>query len=239
MEETKTPVSEPCDEQGLSGCTEITQGSNPETSQPIDPHGSRTDSHPRESNHCDAWVEHLNARLDNVSNRIKKFSEQLSLIVQQAEQLKAADSVIAELSTRCRSMSEQFYEREVLLPVIHSLISIADRIRQQIAKSKNIRDKYSDGQNRAEAKVLTYLLDGRNADLMELEDALANLGVESYHNPQNMFEPSTQKCINYVECDEQVLTGRIAYRLLPGYERHGQIIRKEYVNVYAVKETLE
>lgn len=240
MEETKTPISEPCDEQGQPDCIETVQTDNAETGQSLDVDASEKGPMPESLNSGIAsLVEQLGKQIEDISGDVKKCSEQLSQIVQQTDQLKAADSIIAELSTRCRTLSEQFYEREVLLPVIHCLISIADRARQQIAKTKTVRAKYADGQNESESKVLAYLVDGRNADLMELENALANLGVESYCHPQKTFEPSMQKCITRVESEEEILNGRIACHLLPGYKRDGRIIKKECVNVYIVKETIE
>jgi molecular chaperone GrpE (heat shock protein) len=237
MEKVKICTEKVCNEQDVSDSTENVQVGG--TGQQTDPNSSGTGSIPEDFNPCDACVEHLSDYLDNVSNNIKNCSEQLTYMVQQADQLKAADRIIAQLSARCRTLSEQFYEREVLLPVIHSLIGIADRARQQIAKSKSVHDKYDDGQAESEAKILAYLVDGRNADLMELENALANLGVESYCRPQNTFDPATQKCINHVESEEEILNGRIARRLLPGYKRDNKIIRKECVNVYVVKKAIE
>ena len=237
MEEAKTQKTEEPKEQEVSDSAANVQSNK--IDQQNDSHDAQAQSTPKESKPCDACVQRLSDYLDSVSNHIQNCSEQLARIVQQADQLKAADCIITQLSARCRTLSEQFYEREILLPMIHSLIGIADRARQQITKAENARNKYDDGQTESEAEILTYLVDERKADLMELENALANLGVESFSRVQNTFEPATQKCVRRVESVEEILNGRIACRLLPGYKRDDKIIRKECVNVYIVKRTLK
>ena len=70
---------------------------------------------------------------------------------------------------------------------------------------------------------------------MELENSLADLGVESYQHHEDVFEPSLQKCLSRIECEEEGLDGHIAGHLLPGYRRYDKIVRKECVNVYVLK----
>jgi molecular chaperone GrpE (heat shock protein) len=72
-------------------------------------------------------------------------------------------------------------------------------------------------------------------DIIELEDALANFGVEPFEHPEGTFNPSSQKCISPVETHDRKLHRKIARRLLPGYQRQEKIIRKEYINIYVFK----
>ena len=80
-----------------------------------------------------------------------------------------------------------------------------------------------------------FLINTRKANLVELEDMLANLGVESYRHHDKTFNSSFQKCVDRIECKEESRNTHIASRLSLGYKRYDKIIRKEYVNVYVLK----
>jgi molecular chaperone GrpE (heat shock protein) len=179
-------------------------------------------------------TEQLDKQLEDISSNLKTCHEELSRLASEVEELKAADRIITDLSTRYRDLSEQFYEREVLLPVINCLIRMADGCHQQIDEFQKTRAKYTDSKNESALDAITVQIDLRKADLAELENTLANLQVESYQHQEDTFDPSQQKCLSRIECEE-ILDGHIANRLLPGYRRYDKIIRKECVNVYVLK----
>lgn len=177
----------------------------------------------------------LTKQLEDISNDLKVCQEQLSRLTQETEELKGSEQIISNLSSRCRDLTEQFHERQIILPVINCLIRMADNCRKQIDKFQKIRARHTESKNESAIKVFMFLIDTRGANLVELEDVLANLSVESYQHHEDIFEPSLQKCINRIECEEQAFVHRIACRLHPGYRRYDRIVRKECVNVYVPK----
>ena len=228
MEEIKTPTPEPCAKQGPSICTETARSDNTETARPLDADGSENGSMPENSHPPDnPSVEQVCTRLQCVSNGIKSCQEKLSHLACAIDELGAADQIITDLSTRYRDLNERFYEREVLLPVVYCLIRVADGCRQQIQKYEQAHAKHADGN-----KAIRFVVDCRKADLVQVEQALANLGVESFEHDGRSFEPSLQKCISRIESEDQTVEGLVAQHLLPGYMRNDRVIRKEYVNVY-------
>jgi hypothetical protein len=234
MEETKTPTPEPCDEQGPSGFAETVQDGNAETGRPLDADKSRKDPMLENSSPVgNPSVEKLSKQLEDVSNDIKGCQEKLSHLAGGIDELKAADQIIADLSTRYRDLNERFYEREVLLPVVYCLIRVADGCRQQIDKYEHMHAKRAAGK-----KAIRFIIDCRKADLVQVEQALANLGVESFEHHGCQFDPSLQKCISRIECQDRAVESHVAQHLLPGYMRNGRVTRKEYVNVYVVNNKM-
>jgi molecular chaperone GrpE (heat shock protein) len=186
-----------------------------------------------------ALAKQLSSQLEGILKELGSCREELSRLSIQTEELKAADQIVADLSNRYRELSEQFYEREVLGLVIHRLIRLADGCRHQLGRLQNTRAKHADSNNESAVKALALLIGTQEANLVEFEDALADLGVESFRHHEDAFEASLQKCINRVECKDTALTDRIAERLLPGYRRHEKVVRKEYVSVYVLKNKKE
>lgn len=182
-----------------------------------------------------SMVEHLDlleGKINRISAGTRVCAEQLAGVSKQVAELKATDQVLAELSTRCRQLGENFYEQEVLSVVFRCLIGIADKCRQQIKEIEQLPGIHPGGSSSPAARANTYLLEARRVDLVEVEDALANLGVEPFEHLSESFDPSVQKCINRIESPGRHLHGQVAARLLPGYQRNGKVIRPEYVDVY-------
>jgi molecular chaperone GrpE (heat shock protein) len=200
---------------------------------PFETNESETDCASLKSNSVLAnSVERLSGQLEDISGDVSGCKELLLGLAREIDELKAADQIVTDLGNRCRDLSEQFHEREVLLPIIYCLIRMTDGCRQQIDKFQNLLEKHPDSRNEAATRALKFLIDARKTDLVELNSTLANLGVELYEHHEEVFSPSLQKCINRIECQDKSLDGRIARRLLPGYRRYERIVRKEYVNVY-------
>ncbi|MFC1793571.1 nucleotide exchange factor GrpE [Planctomycetota bacterium] len=170
--------------------------------------------------------------LESQSGDIKSCLDQITAVAKEVKELKAAEDVITQLSSKCRQLSEGFHEREVLFPVFFCLISIADRSHQQIDNFQQLLDKQPEPKNRSAIKAISYLIEARKADLVEIENKLADFRVESFEHHTDVFEPSVQKCISRVEHQEEIAHGKIVQRILPGYKRGDKIIRHEYVSVY-------
>ena len=80
--------------------------------------------------------------------------------------------------------------------------------------------------------AVRHVIDAREADRIELGALLATLGVESYRHESDRFSASLQKCVRRVPTSRQDHHETIAARPLPGYRRHGTVIRPECVEVY-------
>jgi hypothetical protein len=174
----------------------------------------------------------VNKRLEALAGGIATIMEKLSELCDQSRRLADQDGLLAEMHKQCRAAGERVFEREVLDPVAMTLISIAGRCRQQVAKMQSLLETHARSSNKAALLAIRRILEARTADRIEVEAVLANYGIEPYEGPDNDFDPSTQKCISRQEREDASLHGRVAQRLLPGYRRNGRILRPEYVSVY-------
>lgn len=165
---------------------------------------------------------------------IAQLHERLSpLLTELAEQIKQAQiekHVIEKLSRRNTELEEQFYQNQVLLPIFLTLIGIIDRCRQKIQALKHSQRLLTP--KSVPEKQISYLIEARKADQIELENILASHGVELYQNPDCIFDPTTQRCLSRIETSESGKINMLAARILPGYRRDGKILRKECVHVY-------
>ena len=153
-------------------------------------------------------------------------------IAHELQRIKTDDLVLSEMHDRTRKLAEKFHEREVLLPVFNVLIGIADRGRHLTERARQKLSKMNGPANHPMRLAIKHIVEARDADRLEIENLLAVFGVEPFENPGDRFDPSCQKCIKRAPCDQSRLDQKLAQRLLPGYRRHGQIIRQEGVAVY-------
>ena len=171
-------------------------------------------------------------RIGILSEVLNSCHEYLAKLSKGIEQLGTEKRVLTEMHDRCRELSEQFHEREFLKPIFLCLIGIADRCRQEIAKLRQTLKGYVDDTNIDVAFAIKSIIKARKADLIEIENLLANYGVESFNHSENKFDPKLQKCVRCVKCEDPDLHGLIAQQILPGYRRNGCILRPEYISVY-------
>src|SRR4030042_1212513 len=112
MEDSRTPKPIPCDRQEPHSCTGTVQTDNTETHRPPDAAKSEGDPIPENSHSTShSSVEQLGKQLEDVSNAIKNCYEKLSHLACGIDELRAADQIIKDLSTRYRDLNERFYER--------------------------------------------------------------------------------------------------------------------------------
>jgi len=239
MEKTKDLKAESINEESPSGDTHVVcNNESQEIGQLLDEELEKNPELESSRTLLPILSEKLAKQLEDLSNDLKECKAQLSCLTQETKELKSAEQIISNLSSCNRDLTEQFYEREVLLPIILCLIRLADACHQQIDKFQKIRAKHNESKNESAIKTLTFLIDTRRANLVELEDVLANLSVESYQHHEDIFEPSLQQCINRIDCVDEGLDYHIARRLLLGYRRDNKIIRKERVDVYILKNKM-
>ncbi|MFA6186472.1 MAG: nucleotide exchange factor GrpE [Phycisphaerae bacterium] len=171
---------------------------------------------------------------NDLTAKIAEIGSKLDLLIPEVKELKASEAVIAELSARHKELNEQFYEREVLSPILFCLIAIADRCHQQIKELQKVLGKHAQSKNELGIAAIKYLIDARKGDLVEIENILAKYSVESFKNSDQKFDPVSQKYIDTSPCEQAEQNGLIAQKLLPGYKRYEKVIRKECVVVYTV-----
>lgn len=148
-------------------------------------------------------------------------------------QLSKDREVLSAMHEQNRSLLEGFHERETLLPVLRSLIAIADRCRQELGRFRRMLDGYESRMRRDVIELsLRQLVESRQADLIEIEEVLSRLGVDRYRHPSHRFDPSHQKCLKCVPTADPERHQGIERRVLPGYRRHQHVIRPELVHVY-------
>ena len=174
-------------------------------------------------------------RLAGIETNVADSRRQLTTICNEMERLKNDERILNEMHKRCQELTERHYEREVLGPVFLTLIGLADRSRQQINRYRQLKKKFTKG-NDIGIRALNNLIDARTADRVEIESLLANFGVEPYEHEDFEFDSTRQKCIARVPSNDPQNSGRIAQRQLPGYRRDSKIIRQEYVSVYVNQE---
>jgi hypothetical protein len=173
--------------------------------------------------------------ITNLGTAVASLEKRFDCIEKLTEKAKITTEALASLSLQNRQFQENFHEREILLPVFLSLISIADRCREQIARFRKHREQ-SEGSLRPTAeKAFLFLSKAREADIAEIHNSLAGFGIEPVITEDDTFNASRQKVIQRIETEDTALSQKIAERLHPGYVRYDQIIRREYVNVYFLK----
>ena len=173
-------------------------------------------------------------RLDDMRDQQAVDRQQISALASDIQELKTQDRVLTELHDQVRRYSEQFHERELLQPVFRGLIAIADSCRRQERQLRQALQKHGDSSNQLAVSGLRRLLEARAANRVEVEDLLANYGVEPFTQLEDTFDPKVQMCVSRVACEEKAFHGRVAERLLPGYRRNGTVLRPECVTVFVV-----
>lgn len=166
------------------------------------------------------------------------FHKELSTVHVELSMLQSNTSILNDVHESNKKLSEEFHEREVLAPVFHMLIGLADRCYRQIAQSKQ---KLKAIPNAIGLDDTRSLIESREADLIEIESRLADFGVQRYLSTATTFNAKIHKCVQRVPTLDTSLVGIVASRFLPGYKRFGAITRPECVSVYAMstKQQLE
>lgn len=169
---------------------------------------------------------------EKIFEQVSALNGSIALLTKLLKGQNSLLQLVSNLENQCSLFREQHHERELVLPLSLSFIGIADRCRKQIKELDEMLIKNKNTQNASAAKALQYIIHSRQADLAEIDNALANLGIESYQSPENIFSPEVHKCLQRIEHEKAQSHLTIAARILPGYRRYEKIVRKEIVNVY-------
>jgi len=177
-------------------------------------------------------LEGLLQRHEELSKQVAALHEHIASLAVHLENHESLSRLLDDLGNQCRDLREQQHEREMILPLVCVLIAIADRCSGQIKELQERIVKNSKGSSTSGLKAVRCIVKSRQADLTELGEALANLGVERYETPEDTFNPEMQTPLQRIKSETPELHLRIAERLLPGYKRYERIVRKERVAVY-------
>jgi len=177
----------------------------------------------------------MSLKISDLSTVITSLEKRINHYEKSIEKTRTTTEAMSSLSLQNRKLQEDFHYREVSLPQFNSLISIADRCREQMARFKQYKDQSANSLKLAAEKAFCFLLKARAADIFEINNTLAMFGVEPFTTEEDIFNSSTQKVIQRIETQDKKLAKKIAQRLQPGYARGEQIIRREYVSVYYLK----
>lgn len=182
------------------------------------------------------YFESLLAVAKGSGDRLGAIEERMSEMSREVTRLHTDERVFTEVQARYQELSEEFYEREVLTPVILTLIGIADRCTQGAAKAAELATSEAAAKNQAAARALRHIHQAREADRIEILNQLANLGVESFLSPDDLFDPACQRCVSRVLSNSANVHGQIAKRISQGYRRNARVIRHECVAVYVAAD---
>lgn len=162
-------------------------------------------------------------------DEVRGFRKESSQFGEELKRLRTDERILQDLHEANKKRSEDFHEREILSPVLHTLIGIADRCYQQIALAKAEQASLEPA---AAGEHLPSLIGSREADLIEIESRLVDFGVQRYLSTTQEFNTKIHKCVQRKLVSAASLSGRIVTRFLPGYRRNGKVIRPECVSVY-------
>lgn len=182
--------------------------------------------------HSSAEAASLRELLTQLATEHQDSRNSLANIEDEIARLKMDDTVLTEMHQRNRELAENFHEREFLIPILLSLIGITDRIYQQIDEAKSKRDTYKSSGTPFMMRTAQFVIEQREADLIEIENTLANFGVERFLTADATFQPQVHKCVQRIETKQEELVGHIQRRILPGYTRNTTTLRKERVTVF-------
>jgi len=173
-------------------------------------------------------LETVRSLLTHLLDEVRGLREESSRIYEELERIRTDERMLQDVHEANKKLSEDFHEREILSPVFHTLIGIADRCYQQIALAKTEQTSLE----LAATERLSSLIESREADLIEIESRLADFGVQRYVSTKEEFDAKNHKCVQRRTTSDASLSGKIATRFLPGYRRNGKVIRPERVSVY-------
>lgn len=188
-----------------------------------------------------AQLQELSDQVDALTTAVVRADERadqhMTAVQQEITEQRAADRVLSELHDECRRLREEFYFREVAMPLFLGLIRLADHCRQTLSEMETALRALSGDVSLSLA--IHQLVQARQGDLIQIEALLATHGVEPFRQKDEQFDPRAQKCVKRVACKPGGRTGVIAERLLPGYRRDHRILRPECVAVYVTKSENE
>ncbi len=170
----------------------------------------------------------------DVARRLEDLTEMQAALLIEIQELKAQDRVLTDLQDQCQRYRESAHQRDIVQPLVHALIGLADRVRNDLQRLRQFITKAAPGSLNI---VAAHYVEMRQADLAEIEAQLHTLGVEPFESASDRFDAARQTCRQRIAAPSADLHGCIADRLLPGYQRDNRVVRREQVQVYVTTTT--
>lgn len=167
-----------------------------------------------------------------IRNDIAACNASVNELRQKCAEQSTTETLLRERDAECRELREQAFEQKVLGPVMQVLVTLAIRCREQIANMKRLEQRHANQATPANLQLMKTLVRQREADLVEVEERLANFDVRPFENPSATFVPQVQYPRCRVDCTEAAREGLVAKRVHPGYRTDTRIYRLELVDVY-------
>jgi len=182
------------------------------------------------------WFVVMLSKMASLESMAESGNAQIQEIQNKLQQLTHGQQALSSIHADIRDLLENSHRKSLILSS-NTLIVLAGRKANLIAKTQKSLEAYSDLPRCSAASALHVLLKSSEADLIEIEGAMDTLGLEAFIHPDDVFNPHSQSCIKRINTSDPELEGKIASRILPGYRRCGaedELIRREIVEVYVI-----
>ena len=144
---------------------------------------------------------------------IQALQKQLSSLIQDNE-------LVSKALSNQKTLSEQFYEHQVIGPMVRGVFPIVDMVRDLMTGSSDSSIKQS--------------VQGLHTQLSQF---LAAFGIEIYcHLSEEPFNPKSMKPLKQITTTDSTLKGLIAESLQCGFRKEQRILRMESVSLYQLQE---
>lgn len=132
------------------------------------------------------------------------------------------ENLLDQLHQELQGYRNQLVKKQ-MQPILLDLIHLLDDLQRTIARFETIPAE------ELEAESLLRTLSMFPQDLL---DILYRQGVDPYVCQESAFDPHRQHPVRIVAADDEA-ERRVAASLRPGYVWDGEVLRKEYVEIYA------
>jgi molecular chaperone GrpE (heat shock protein) len=166
--------------------------------------------------------------LANLVSGLNLLSEKMDFLVSEfSGKLKYDAHKDKVIDTLHRELQE--YKGDIVKKNMQSMVMDLIKIMDDIRK---ITIYYQDREvEPGDASKLINALEGVGQDI---EEVLSIRGIETLICEDDAFAPSTQRALRLVPTADPSRDKTIAYRIAPGFEWAGRVLRKEMVAVYAL-----
>jgi len=204
--------------------------------------GSRGERRPKVRQHsddkqaCPADTEAATCDRDKQAHVAQTILDRLDTLAEAVADRNDLEAAVTELSQRCRELQESSLERDVLHPILRSLINVADHLTEELMRNDKARESYTTRGHYIVADELARASEGFKSTITHVQRTLATYGVQPFQNPGLDFDSDTQELVALVPCPQLAVPRHIAKRIRPGYRREQRVLRPELVHVYANRQ---
>jgi len=175
-------------------------------------------------------------KLEGMEKKFDALTDGFQSLEQAITDFQQSIKVVDILGEQNKKLNDNFYQKHVLHPTLMNIIGLADRCRENIGKWNSTLKACVKVQDNKHHGFIRRLINERNSDLIDIENALANLGVCPFHHHHEKFDPSQQQVLKKVPHSAKTRHMQIAVRNRPGYKLNEIVIRREGVSVFVLQK---